>query len=194
MHKEEDKKNNSADYAALLLEATFKTWDFLEESGFVLDELVGKNVFFIVGTPDGGGRRLGINNLMREIEEAASAGKTCELRFLQAVVRDSEDSTQNSPWEDARFPVSQPPPPRHQKITDKFHEFEELFPTPPPAEETTQESQAFLTEQEQALCLAALEEAKNQGYAWKSKAAEVATLAFVAFIVLLCGGLILGIL
>jgi len=92
------------------------------------------------------------------------------------------------------FPLSQPLPPRPKRITDKFHEFEELLPTPPPAEEATQESPAFLTEQEQAQCLAALEEAKNQGYAWKSKAAEIAAIAFAAFVVWLCGSLILGIL
>jgi len=107
-------KASLANYAELMLEATFKTWDFLEESGFELDELVGKDVSFILGTPDGGGRRLGINNLLGEIDKAASEGEACEVCFLEALVRDSKDNAENSPWEDARFPVSHLPLPKRE--------------------------------------------------------------------------------
>ena len=103
-----------------MLEATFKTWDFLEESGFEVDELVGKDVSFILGTPDGGGRRLGINNLLGEIDKAASEGEACEACFLEALVRDSKGSVENPPWEDARFPVSHLPPRQSEKAAGKF--------------------------------------------------------------------------
>jgi len=105
MQDDEDETNLPND-AVLMLDATFKLWDFLEESGFELNELVGKEVSFIVKTPDGGGRRLGIHKLMQEIDEASSAGKACELCLLQVVVSNATDSAESSPWENAEFPVS----------------------------------------------------------------------------------------
>jgi|GEM_PF-5366354 len=122
---EEDGEANPADYAELMLKATFKTWDFLEESGFEVDELAGKELSFIVKTPDGGGRRLAIGNLMREIDTASSMGEACEACFLQVVVNESEGGAPHPPWDDAAFPVSYLPPPRSERATDTLPELRE---------------------------------------------------------------------